>query len=611
MSQHRAHRRLRRVIAQIGSGSLLVAGAAVIATTTTAPLAHSAAQSISTTTNITDGSGFCVNPDGTGETEDPTNCNAYAVKTDVWLSNLPHTLGEGDYFFAVNVPGTQSTPNDGAPGLLSSDSRADRTFHVAADGTISTAGPHAISFDDFRIQMAPFDDTTNGGGVYNASVCALPSPDPDAPVSGDDCTHDSFKVVQDDPPPPALPLSVEKSATGAYTTTYGWAIDKTVADDTLEGVSGTVTANYTVTLTHDAGTVSDTGITGTVTITNPNPDPVIADITDTFSDAGVVCTLAGAGDDVEVAPGDTPLAFSCDLAEGVVPGADLSNSVTVEWDVQTVGPALLEAGSDTASTGPIGFTETVVDECATVDDSVAGLLGQVCVGDANPAVANYSHDWPLDQPGCVDYPNTATFVTNDTGTTGDDTQIVTVCKTPLNTGAHTIGFWSNKNGQGVIKGGTSTGTTCNSGSYLRTFAPFQDLSATATCTQVASYVSSVISKASAAGASMNAMLKAQMLATALSVYFTGPGSTLATQKFLPNTNLGGITIDLTNIKGRDVSGAFGPDGADGSATVSQMLAYAGSQSNVGGSIWYGQDKVVQADAKDAFDAINNNAVFAP
>jgi hypothetical protein len=72
--------------------------------------------------------------------------------------------------------------------------------------------------------------------------------------------------------------------------------------------------------------------------------------------------------------------------------------------------------------------------------------------------------------------------------------------------------------------------------------------------------------------------------------------------------IGSASIDLTNIKGRSVSTAFG--GAT-SLTVSQMLAYAASQSNVGGSTWYANVKPTQEMAKDAFDAINNQVAFAP
>ena len=57
----------------------------------------------------------------------------------------------------------------------------------------------------------------------------------------------------------------------------------------------------------------------------------------------------------------------------------------------------------------------------------------------------------------------------------------------------------------------------------------------------------------------------------------------------------------------DVSGAFG--GAP-SMTVAAMLVYAAGQSDVGGSMWYGTIKADQEDAKNAFDAINNEVAFA-
>ena len=56
----------------------------------------------------------------------------------------------------------------------------------------------------------------------------------------------------------------------------------------------------------------------------------------------------------------------------------------------------------------------------------------------------------------------------------------------------------------------------------------------------------------------------------------------------------------------NVSGAFG--GAT-SLTVSQMLTYAASQSNTGGTTWYANVKATQQLAKDAFDAINNQVAF--
>jgi hypothetical protein len=57
---------------------------------------------------------------------------------------------------------------------------------------------------------------------------------------------------------------------------------------------------------------------------------------------------------------------------------------------------------------------------------------------------------------------------------------------------------------------------------------------------------------------------------------------------------------------QNVSSAFG--GAT-SLTVSQILAYTASQSNAGGSAWYGQVKATQELAKNTFDVINNQAAL--
>jgi hypothetical protein len=247
------------------------------------------------------------------------------------------------------------------------------------------------------------------------------------------------------------------------------------------------------------------------------------------------------------------------------------------------------------------------------DTNAAGPQNvQVCVGDANPTIFTYSRTVPIPVNDCVSYDNTATFTTNDTGTTSSASQTVKVCG-PAKTGALTIGFWQNKNGQGIITGGASISGVCKSGTWLRQYAPFQDLSATATCAQVGTYVTNTIKAANASGASMNAMLKAQMLATALDVYFSDPA--LGGNKIGAPAPIGGVAIDLTKICKNigtcsiyeNVSSAFG--GAT-SMTVSQMLTYAASQSNIGGSVWYGQVKATQEPAKDAFDAINNQVAFA-
>jgi hypothetical protein len=167
-------------------------------------------------------------------------------------------------------------------------------------------------------------------------------------------------------------------------------------------------------------------------------------------------------------------------------------------------------------------------------------------------------------------------------------------------GAVAMGFWRNKNGQAIISGATEPALA----NWLKGYAPFGDIGTT----PVATYVTNVIKAANASGASMNALLKAQMLATALDAYFSDPA--LGGNPLHAAAPIGGLVVDLTQVckdiptctVTENTSAAFG--GAT-QMSVSDLLTYAGSQSNSGGSIWYGQSKAAQELAKDTFDAINN------
>jgi hypothetical protein len=234
---------------------------------------------------------------------------------------------------------------------------------------------------------------------------------------------------------------------------------------------------------------------------------------------------------------------------------------------------------------------------------------------------------------CVKLENTASFAVTDEDADADDagSSAVTAkeCRTPANTGALTMGFWQNKNGQGIVAGQSKTGT-CASATWLRQFHPFSDLGSTSTCAQVATYVYNVIKAATCTSTAKtcNAMLKAQMLATALDVYFSDPalgGNKIGAFNGLGSKQaaIGSVTIDLTQIcqmidgssastcagTYENVSSAFG--GAT-SMTVLGMLSYQNTSDPLAdaGAGWYGQVKATQVLAKDAFDAINNGVAFS-
>jgi hypothetical protein len=590
-------------------------------------------------------------------------------------------LADGTYFFAVLAPGGQGgnqDPNDGTDKNLSDldptsntgagDTWTNRVFTVS-DGVISYTGNTTETAHDFsnnKIRLMPYDDTTNAGGVYILAVCNLA----DVPVSGDatyppgvdpsDCKYDAFKVR------PAIPCTedcmtgvaadpaITKDAAGAYNTTYTWGITKSACahgvspcTQTVDALSGSVTFDYTVKVTNDGGTNSGIKVTGNITVTNPNGAAVTIDgVTDQLSTLQN-CTVTNGGPQTIAALSSTPappdvgaITYVCNISGTTVP-TGLFNTAAVSWSGQVLSNGDALVGNSASYTFPtaIAFTQTEFGKCITVTDAFnggsPGTLGNVCADgtstglSANPAVTasytaptwtlTYSRTVSVVPNACKPYGNSATF--SGAGITtllkGTDTAIVTVCGPA--TGGLTMGFWQNKNGQGIITGGAAVSTVCKSGTWLRQYAPFQDLSATATCAQVATYVTNVIKAANASGAAMNAMLKAQMLATALDVYFSDPA--LGGNKINAPTPVGGLKIDLTKIcKMIDGSGGTATcsgtyqivSAAFGGATalkVSDILAYAASQSNLGGSVWYAQVKATQELAKNTFDAINNQVAF--
>lgn len=142
------------------------------------------------------------------------NCNIYGAKEYVWLNGGPTANGlgpDGDYFFAVLVPGGQPDPNDGGAKNLSDDFDAytNRTFTVTGGEVSSYSGDHWLDSNTEwpngcptpkcgtpdgnppYIRLFPYADTTNPGGVYIMAICSL---DGGYPVDPRDCKYDAFKV---------------------------------------------------------------------------------------------------------------------------------------------------------------------------------------------------------------------------------------------------------------------------------------------------------------------------------------------------------------------------------------------------------------------------------
>jgi hypothetical protein len=599
--------------------------------------------------------GACLN--GPPHTTPQVNCNIYQDKTDVWLSGLPvqASLGAGTYFFAVLDPGSQNPgPNDGSAGNLSSsfDAWTNREFSVDASGNITNLGGHTFDSSVNEIQLFPYEDTSNPGGVYILAVCEVPQDPSDSPgVNPSDCKYDAFKVKNSQTVPGATSPTITKDAAGAFTTTYSWDINKSADKTLVQQIGGNAAFTYTVHVTHDAGTVGDVQVTGTITVFNPNTDTMTGVVTDQLSD-GTDCSVTGGGTTASPASlvsGDNHLAYTCDIAGTTVPSS-INNVATVTWDDQTISDGFLAAGSASFTFTSVPFTGTNVDRCTTVTDPVPSggtsidnpFPATVCVGDAGPpadggagtgTTAGFTFVYHTTYPvlaGCKNYTNTATESTDGKFSS----VVVTVCG-PLKTSALTIGFWKTTNGQGLIGTYCAPSGKTSLATYLSSLAPFAD-AAGKSCSQLQTYVTGILKGATATN--MNVMLRAQMLGTALDVYFSDPtmGYTATTKSgkkppstFLTHGALGGVSIDTTAICPMSDNSTTGTATCKNNApstngfasgafpaacmTVQGILTYESGNPPFNGStsspVWYSGNRTLQEIAKNTYDQINNQDAF--
>jgi hypothetical protein len=575
-----------------------------------------------------DGTGHCKNGNPNN------NCNIYDGKQYVWLNGGPSTayVGDGDYFFAVLAPGGQADPNDGSANNLSDDFDAytNRTFSVSG-GTVSYGGLH--DFDSNKIRLADYADTPNPGGVYILAICSLAD---GYPANPSDCKYDAFKISAGEEQF-AKDLTITKDANGSNKNSYTWTITKDVDKTIVRQIGGSATFTYTIKVTRDGGTISDVKVTGTISVFNPNVDaqsntlPVDIDgVADQLSDS-TVCAVTNGGPQT-LTQFQTDFAYECDL--GGLPQGELDNTATVTWSDQFLNDGTFLAGNSANFIfSNISFAEDTIDECVNVTDSSAGNLGTACVGDPNPKTFTYQRTIPIPAHDCLSYDNTATFTTNDTGATGSAGQTVTVCG-PANTGALTMGFWKTTNGQNLVNTYCQNGAL---GTYLRGLGtgsgPFSD--APSTCSLLKTYVYNVLNGASATN--MNKMLRAQMLASALDVWFSGPGFTSTKisgvkppSNFLQHNNLGTFNMDTTAVcpmvdnlstgsatckNNQPSTDAVAAGAVPSSPMAMQAILdfaattpapYTGPPSS---GVWYAGNRTKQEILKNIFDQFNNGDAF--
>ena len=246
-----------------------------------------------------------------------------------------------------------------------------------------------------------------------------------------------------DPVGPAPP-SATKTATPSFTKTFTWSIKKSVDKTEVDiTVGGSAMFTYTVTVTHDSGTYGNWKVTGTITVSNLNPESVTLDSITDAVDNGGTCAVTGSFPAV-IPTGNTHFPYTCTYSSAPSPSSG-TNTATVDWSTQTLSNGASLTGANAKATATFDFgsvSPTVVDVSVSVTDTLGGTLGTAsatgtpctasagvtCTDSSTGTTFTYSHTFTGDPAGtCTTHDNTAKFTTSDTGTTGTASQEVKVC----------------------------------------------------------------------------------------------------------------------------------------------------------------------------------------
>jgi hypothetical protein len=203
---------------------------------------------------------------------------------------------------------------------------------------------------------------------------------------------------------PATPLTVTKDGFGEYDVTYLWTIAKDVDKTTVRQVGGNATFTYTVSVSRGLGQVDEVQVSGTITVTNPNPADVVLDsVTDQVE--ATLCTVE-APDDLVIGSGDTTFAYECLLGDDL-PSGDVFNQVRVAWSDQMLGDGShLLAGSAEFVSDAISFTANETDRCVFVSDAKDSNYGPdsprvFCAGDEGDPNFSFEYSWTVRVPSSV------------------------------------------------------------------------------------------------------------------------------------------------------------------------------------------------------------------
>lgn len=258
-------------------------------------------------------------------------------------------------------------------------------------------------------------------------------------------------------------LGVSKTATTSFTRTYHWTIQKSSSDPNGQLLTlnvGEVYVDYPYRVTVDAtSTDSAWAVSGTIGVHNPAPvAATLTGVADVVSGVGAASVDCGVTFPYSLAAGAT---LSCTYSLALPNAESRTNTATATLQNHSYasdGTPTATGTTDFTGTAAVSFssaTMTEVDKTIHVTDTYAGSLGTVTYGvDTLPKTFTYKRTFgPFSADACGehDFPNTASFTTNDTATTGASSWNVHVT-VPCPTGCTlTQGYWKTHSVYGPAK----------------------------------------------------------------------------------------------------------------------------------------------------------------
>lgn len=262
---------------------------------------------------------------------------------------------------------------------------------------------------------------------------------------------------------------ITKTVDEALGRTWTWDINKTADTSVINQKIGELTkATYSVTA---SATSTDGGysISGEITVVNPSPDdPMTMTLADVLNDATAATISGCSGTDVTFAAGTltVPKATTaiCDYSVAGLDGDETGNTATATINGVPVN-GIADINWSEATTTETDECIQVVDDNGTPGDTSDDVVldAQLCADELTAGSHTYTYDvWfgtdgsslgssdRFIQVGCEQntYVNVASFVTNDTQTTGSDPHTITINVDCDVSCTYTLGYWQTHSSYG-------------------------------------------------------------------------------------------------------------------------------------------------------------------